>query len=341
MSQDVQTELNVNDATVQMLNYCNTPVRMLEMDGEPWFILKDVCDILVLGSPHKVAERLDEDEKGRNLIPTPGGRQEMTVINESGLYNVILRSDKPEAKPFRKWVTSEVLPSIRKTGEYRKTQARASSRDEIERMKAETVRMKAENERLKIETQAKQLEITQRNSEHKAEMERATQERLAEKERLKADEAKRREKRHDAEQLLKLIQSKRIFGKPLAEVISKFYELSVGEEFSSEALNELFTVTREQQIDAYPKICNIIHEKAEMFDNAVWGKFSTDRKTVYIIKAEFDKLCKEVEIPSKPMLAWLGEKGLIELDTQGQYTRPVSIKGRLARCVVMRLDGNV
>ncbi|MCI8704994.1 MAG: phage repressor protein/antirepressor Ant, partial [Anaerotignum sp.] len=79
---------------------------------------KDVCEILGLGSPHKVFERLDEDEKGRNLIPTLGGGQEMTVINESGLYNVILRSDKPEAKPFRRWVTSEVLPSIRRHGAY-------------------------------------------------------------------------------------------------------------------------------------------------------------------------------------------------------------------------------
>ena len=81
-------------------------------------MLKDVCEILGLGSPHKVFERLDEDEKGRNLIPTLGGGQEMTVINESGLYNVILRSDKPEAKPFRRWVTSEVLPSIRRHGAY-------------------------------------------------------------------------------------------------------------------------------------------------------------------------------------------------------------------------------
>lgn len=81
-------------------------------------MLKDVCEVLGLSSPHKVFERLDDDEKGRNQIPTLGGEQEMTVVNESGLYNVILRSDKPEAKPFRKWVTSEVLPSIRKNGGY-------------------------------------------------------------------------------------------------------------------------------------------------------------------------------------------------------------------------------
>lgn len=99
-------------------NYNGNKVRTIQKDGEPWWVLKDVCEVLGLSSPHKVFERLDDDEKGRNQIPTLGGEQEMTVINESGLYNVILRSDKPEAKPFRKWVTSEVLPSIRKNGGY-------------------------------------------------------------------------------------------------------------------------------------------------------------------------------------------------------------------------------
>lgn len=103
---------------LQIFNYNGNEVRTIQKDGEPWWVLKDVCEVLGLSSPHKVFDRLDEDEKGRNQIPTPGGEQEMTVINESGLYNVILRSDKPEAKPFRKWVTSEVLPSIRKHGAY-------------------------------------------------------------------------------------------------------------------------------------------------------------------------------------------------------------------------------
>jgi len=106
----------VNELVI--FDYKDNEVRTVQRDGEPWFVLKDVCQVLDLGSPHKVAERLDDDEKGRNLIPTPGGPQEMTVINESGLYAVILRSDKAEARPFRKWVTSEVLPSIRKTGHY-------------------------------------------------------------------------------------------------------------------------------------------------------------------------------------------------------------------------------
>lgn len=93
-------------------------IRTIQKDGEPWFVLKDVCNVLDLGSPHKVADRLENDEKGRTLIPTPGGQQEVLSINEYGLYKVIFRSDKPKAKPFTNWVTHEVLPSIRKTGAY-------------------------------------------------------------------------------------------------------------------------------------------------------------------------------------------------------------------------------
>ena len=93
-------------------------VRTLTIDGEPWFVLKDVCEALDLGTTAKVAERLDADEKGMNQIHTPGGMQSVTVINESGLYSVILRSDKPKARTFRKWVTSEVLPAIRREGAY-------------------------------------------------------------------------------------------------------------------------------------------------------------------------------------------------------------------------------
>lgn len=103
---------------LSIFDYKGKQVRTIQKDGETWWVLKDVCGILGLGSPHKVFDRLDEDERGRNLIPTQGGKQEMSIINESGLYNVILRSDKAEAKPFRRWVTAEVLPSIRKTGGY-------------------------------------------------------------------------------------------------------------------------------------------------------------------------------------------------------------------------------
>lgn len=105
---------------IQIFKYENNDVRTVEINGEPWFVLKDVCGVLAMdvSKIKQVSDRLDADEKGRYSVPTHGGAQETWVINESGLYNVILRSDKPEAKPFRKWVTSEVLPSIRKNGGY-------------------------------------------------------------------------------------------------------------------------------------------------------------------------------------------------------------------------------
>lgn len=103
---------------LQVFNYNSSEVRTVMRDGEPWFCLVDVCRVLDLSSPHKVAERLDCDELTGIKVRSGGQTREMTFINESGLYTVILRSDKPEAKPFRKWVTSEVLPTIRKTGGY-------------------------------------------------------------------------------------------------------------------------------------------------------------------------------------------------------------------------------
>lgn len=140
---------------LQVFNYNGNEVRTIQKDGEPWWVLKDVCEVLGLSSPHKVFDRLDEDEKGRNQIPTPGGEQEMTVINESGLYNVILRSDKPEAKSFRKWVTSEVLPSIRKHGAYmtpQKIEEALLNPDTIIKL---ATNLKAEREkRMELERQA-------------------------------------------------------------------------------------------------------------------------------------------------------------------------------------------
>lgn len=103
---------------LQVFNYNSSEVRTVMRDGEPWFCLVDVCRVLDLSSPHKVAERLDRDELTGIKVRSGGQTREMTFINESGLYSVILRSDKPEAKPFRKWVTSDVLPTIRKTGGY-------------------------------------------------------------------------------------------------------------------------------------------------------------------------------------------------------------------------------
>lgn len=98
--------------------YKNSPVRIVKKDGEPWFVAKDVCDILALGNPRSSIALLDEDERGVHSMDTPSGKQEMGIISEAGLYSLIIRSRKPEAKAFKRWVTHEVLPSIRKTGAY-------------------------------------------------------------------------------------------------------------------------------------------------------------------------------------------------------------------------------
>lgn len=91
---------------------------VLSADGEPWFVAADIAAALDYPAAKDMTRFIDEDEKGRHIVPTPGGNQEMLVINESGLYSAILKSRKPEAKRFKRWVTHEVLPSIRKTGSY-------------------------------------------------------------------------------------------------------------------------------------------------------------------------------------------------------------------------------
>ncbi len=93
-------------------------VRSRMVKGEPWFVAKDVCDVLSIRNDRDAFARLDDDEKGVAITDTLGGRQEMNTVNESGLYSLIFQSRKAEAKKFRKWVTSEVLPAIRKNGFY-------------------------------------------------------------------------------------------------------------------------------------------------------------------------------------------------------------------------------
>lgn len=114
---------NVTTNEVQVFKYLgdNTEhcVRcVLGDDGEPRFVAADVCNVLEIQRTNDAVEGLDDDEKGTGIIRTPGGNQSMTVVTESGLYSLILRSRKPEAKTFKRWVTHEVLPSIRKRGVY-------------------------------------------------------------------------------------------------------------------------------------------------------------------------------------------------------------------------------
>lgn len=101
----------------------NQETRVVDLNGNPWWVLRDVCEVLSIGNPGDVSARLDDDEKAAiDLIDTRSDGVSQTrkviVINEPGLYSVILRSDKPEAKAFRRWVTHEVIPQIRKTGAY-------------------------------------------------------------------------------------------------------------------------------------------------------------------------------------------------------------------------------
>jgi len=93
-------------------------VRIEMREGAPWFVAADVCRVLEISNPRNVVARLDDDEKGVHTVDTLGGPQEMTIINESGLYSLILTSRKPAAKRFKKWVTAEVLPTLRRTGAY-------------------------------------------------------------------------------------------------------------------------------------------------------------------------------------------------------------------------------
>lgn len=110
-------------------NPANAPIRVQVINQEPWFVAKDVCDALTIGNSRDAIARLDDDEKAMSVLPTQFGDKPMNIVNESGLYNLIFQSRKPEAKAFRKWVTSEVLPAIRRTGRYELKRRVVSPRD--------------------------------------------------------------------------------------------------------------------------------------------------------------------------------------------------------------------
>lgn len=110
------------DNKIQAFDFNERAVRCIMKDGEPWWVAKDVCDVLGIGNPSEALRGLDDDERSTLRIsegtsPT-GGNPNMNIISESGLYTLILRSNKPEARSFRRWVTHEVLPTLRKTGHY-------------------------------------------------------------------------------------------------------------------------------------------------------------------------------------------------------------------------------
>lgn len=103
---------------IKIFDFEDHAVRTVIRDVEPWFVAADVCRVLDIANPRDAVSRLDDDERGVVTADTLGGKQEMTIVSESGLYALIFTSRKEAAKRFRKWVTSEVLPAIRRTGSY-------------------------------------------------------------------------------------------------------------------------------------------------------------------------------------------------------------------------------
>lgn len=132
-------------------------IRTVEIDGEPYFVGKDVAEALGYEEPRSaVSKKVDTEDRGVAKMETPSGTQEMTVINESGLYALVLSSKLPSAKKFKRWVTSEVLPTIRKTGGYQMPQtysealrALADKAEEAERLGIENKQLTKDNKRMK------------------------------------------------------------------------------------------------------------------------------------------------------------------------------------------------
>ena len=135
-----------------------TPISIITRDGEPWFVLADVCRVLEIGNPSDAARRLDDDEK-HTLDNVEGGKINglgtvgamPIVINESGLYSLILTSRKPAAKRFKKWVTGDVLPTIRKTGNYGAQIAIADIHRQLADLRAASAEIHASNAELRMQ----------------------------------------------------------------------------------------------------------------------------------------------------------------------------------------------
>ena len=111
--------MKMNENEIQVWNYESSEIRTVQVNGEPWFVGKDVAAVLGYSNPRDaINKRVDDEDKGVAKCDTLGGVQDLTIINESGLYSLVLSSKLPNAKKFKRWVTSEVLPSIRKHGAY-------------------------------------------------------------------------------------------------------------------------------------------------------------------------------------------------------------------------------
>ncbi|EMI14720.1 prophage antirepressor [Bacillus stratosphericus LAMA 585] len=138
----------------QIFNYQDQEIRTILKDGQPWFVAKDLCEVLEIKNNRDALSRLDEDEKGVVLTDTLGGSQELAAVNEPGLYALILSSRKPEAKQFKRWITHDVIPTIRQTGQYGGPKALTEREQRIESLK------------LLLETSQRQDEMSKKLSTH-------------------------------------------------------------------------------------------------------------------------------------------------------------------------------
>lgn len=140
--------INATPAEPVAFNFDASVIRAIQINDEPWFVASDVAALLEYRDAPSMTRMLDDDEKGTHYLRTLGGVQLLTIVNESGLFSAILSSRKPEAKRVKKWVTSDVLPSIRKTGQYRTQPTAELSRLEILQMAIE-----AEKANIQLTTQ--------------------------------------------------------------------------------------------------------------------------------------------------------------------------------------------
>ena len=145
---------------LEIFDYRGQNVRTDSKDDAVWFVAADVCRVLDLGNTAMAVERLDADEKGISSIDTPGGNQQMAVVNEAGLYALILTSRKPQAKEFKRWVTHEVLPSIRKRGLYAVDEV-LENPDLLISALVELKKERAEKKRLELENAVKAQQIAE------------------------------------------------------------------------------------------------------------------------------------------------------------------------------------
>lgn len=135
---------------MQILTYNGTPIRTTKIEGELWWVAKDVCDVLEIKNSRDAVSSLENDEKGVGTADTLGGSQEVQIVNESGIYNLIFKSRTNAALAFRRWVTHEILPQIRKQGFYLNPNASI----EVRQLRALEFRVEA----LRLKIESKELE---------------------------------------------------------------------------------------------------------------------------------------------------------------------------------------